>query len=54
MNNLSRNAGEVAARRAAGEGPTARVFHAAGPSPSPLTRLDLSRFAGEVLWGTAP
>jgi hypothetical protein len=40
---LAHEVGEVAARSDAGEGRTARSDHAARPSPSTLTRLDLSR-----------
>jgi hypothetical protein len=45
---LSRSAGEVAERSKAGEGRAARTVRAVRPSPSSLTRLDLSRAAGEV------
>jgi UDP-N-acetylmuramoyl-tripeptide--D-alanyl-D-alanine ligase len=45
---LAREAGEVEARSDEGEGRNARTLRALRPSPSTLTRLDLSRFAGEV------
>ncbi len=57
---LSRSAGEacpraldpgVEVRSTEGEGPNAQTGRASRPSPSPLTRLDLSREAGEV-YGT--
>jgi 23S rRNA (cytosine1962-C5)-methyltransferase len=51
--NLARKAGEGGVRSTGGERRDARIAGAARPSPAALTRLDLSRTAGEVSPATA-
>jgi hypothetical protein len=46
--NLAHEEGEVGVRSAPGEGAANSTVLMATPSPSTLTRLDLSREAGEV------